>query len=92
MKVTFRYFALVRKGAGTEREQVELPDGADARGALATLAQERGGDFQRQILDDSGTVRSNLIVLVNGQTVRQDEQRTLADGDEVSVFSPVAGG
>lgn len=92
MQVTMRYFALVRKAAGTESEQVDLSDGVEVRAALGKLAEERGDDFRRQILDDKGAVRSNLIVLVNGQIVRSGEQRTLADGDEVKVFSPVAGG
>ena len=92
MQVTFLYFAQVRQAAGVESEQVELPGAAELAPSLAELAKKRGEAFHAILFDESGTLRPSLIVLVNGQPVGRGDVRALADGDQISILSAVAGG
>lgn len=92
MHVTFNFFAQVRQAAGVASERVPLDDGADTGAALSELAGRLGDDFRVVVLDESGIVRPSLLMLVNGELVRRGEPRRLADGDEVSLISAVAGG
>jgi hypothetical protein len=43
MRVTVLYFAAARERAGTPREELELPDGTTAAGALAAIVASRPG-------------------------------------------------
>jgi len=84
MKITVRYFALLRERMGHESEVLSLDDAgltvellrrhlADRVPALAAIL--RGG---------------TLLVAVNREYAAADT--ALCDGDEVALFPPVAGG
>ena len=92
MLVTFKYFAQVRQAAGVESDQLALGDQADLRAALSELARRHGDRFRALVLDEGGAVRAGLLMLVNGQLVPRGEQRRLAEGDQVSLISALAGG
>lgn len=92
MHVTIKYFAQVRQAAGVESEQLSLDDGVDIQTTLAELAQCHGDDFRALVLDQAGSVRPGLLTVVNGQSVTSPKQHPLADGDELSLISAVAGG
>ena len=92
MRVTFEYFAQVRKAAGTESETVAFDDKTELAAALAQVAGQRGEEFRAIVLDEAGAVRPSLLVVVNGQPAPRGEARELADGDSVSLLSAVAGG
>jgi MoaD family protein len=92
MNVHMQYFAQVRQAAGTERETLTLAEGADVRALLARLDERHGEAFRAFVLDASGNARPGIILLVNDQPVDRAGSPRLADGDRVSIFSPVAGG
>ncbi len=92
MKISFEYFAQVRKAAGVEKEALELADGTDLLAALALAAEKHGAEFRALLHDDTGAVRASIIVLVNGAATRRDQPRGLSDGDSISLLSAVAGG
>ncbi len=92
MQVTINYFAQVRQAAGVESERLSLDDGVDIQTALAELSERHGDDFRSLVLDQAGAVRPGLLTLVNGQSVPSRQQHPLADGDEISLISAVAGG
>ncbi len=92
MKISFEYFAQVRKAAGAEREELELAGGTELEAALDSAAGKHGADFRSLVLDDSGSLRPSMIVLVNGQPAPRNEPQKLADGDSISLLSAVAGG
>ena len=84
LKVTVRYFALLREAVGKDSESVEL-EGEDwtVRGLLGSLARRDGrlkGMFSLP----------SLLCAVNMEYV--DGDTPLADGDEVALFPPVSGG
>ena len=92
MQVTFNFFAQVRQAAGVHSEQLSLDDDVDIGAALSELAGRYGDKFRLLILDQSGAVRPSLLTLVNGELVPRGEQRPLAEADQVSLISAVAGG
>ncbi len=88
MKITFSYFAQIRQKAGTESEIIEVADGATALEALQSI--EHGDEFSGLLFDESGAVRPVILFVVND--VPAAPEQVLNDGDQVQVFSPVAGG
>ncbi len=92
MQVTINYFAQIRQATGVKSEQLSLDEGANIQTALAELARRHGGDFRALVLGDEGAVRPGLLLVVNGQSVPSPQKHSLADGDEISLISAVAGG
>jgi molybdopterin synthase sulfur carrier subunit len=84
MKLTVRYFAVLRERAGLETEVVAwdgpAPDVGGLREHLAARAPGLG-EFLRS---------SSLLVAVNREYA--DAATPLRDGDEVAFFPPVTGG
>lgn len=81
MKLRVLYFGIVRERLGRRAEEVEAPDGATV-GTLLGILAGRAGIFAL----GAGSIR----IAVNRSYV--DDGHPLADGDEVAVIPPVAGG
>ena len=81
MKIHVRYFAVIRERLGREDEILDLPPGADVASALDTLAKR---------YDAVAPLLPFLQVAVNQSVSPWD--RGLADGDEIALIPPVAGG
>lgn len=80
---TVRFFTLLEKATGEKSYR----SSAKTVGALLREVKERhGGEVERYL--------SGCIVLVNGKNIGylKGERTKLRDGDEVSLFPPVAGG
>ncbi len=82
MRVTVRLFAILRRTAGADSLELELPDGASAADALDALAARAG---VAELVE-----RMPLRVAVNGEYA--DGDAVLAQGDELAVIPPVSGG
>lgn len=76
MRVTVRLFAQLRELAGRREVEVELPEGARVRDAIAAL----------------GDVASGLPVVMAVNREYADESAPLAPGDELALIPPVSGG
>jgi molybdopterin synthase catalytic subunit len=81
MKVRVLYFAVFREQIGRDDDAVELADGARVRDAVAALAA------RHPAID---RLRGRFRVAVNQDFAGDD--RALADGDELALIPPVAGG
>ncbi len=81
MRVEVRYFAVVRERLGRESESVEIPAGADVRAALDALVA---------LHPPLAPLRRHVQVAVKQTMVKPDH--ALADGDELALIPPVAGG
>lgn len=75
------YFALLRERLRRSEETLTLPDGSLVRDAVARLAQ------QNEVL---AGIEKSLLLAVNQTLVPADFP--LADGDELALLPPVAGG
>ena len=81
MRVVVRYFAVARERLGVELEELEVAAGARVADVLAALQERRAG---------LAALRPHLRVAVNHAFVADDA--ALAEGDEVALIPPVAGG
>ena len=84
MKVTVKYFALLREAAGKDVETVELADDASALGDLLDLLGKRG--------DGLGELLRRRPVLCAVNMDYAGRERALREDDEVALFPPVSGG
>jgi MoaE-MoaD fusion protein len=76
MQVTVRLFAGLRERAGASQLELELPEGARVRDALAQVQDIAGG--------------LSLVMAVNRDYA--DDDAPLAAGDELALIPPVSGG
>src|SRR5215207_8854251 len=76
MHVRIRLFAMLRERAGTSELELELPEGARVRDALAAVEELAGG--------------LPLVMAVNREYA--DADAPLAPGDELALIPPVSGG
>jgi molybdopterin synthase catalytic subunit len=74
--VTVRLFAMLRERAGTDRVELELPEGARVRDAVERLENLAGG--------------LPLVMAVNREYADDDDP--LSGGDELALIPPVSGG
>ena len=85
MKITVRYFALLRELMGRESEVLSWDDAEPTVERLRLLLADRHpalGDFLR--------AKNMLLVAVNREYAAANTR--LRDGDEVALLPPVSGG
>jgi len=81
VRISVLYFAVFRERLGTSGESLEVPTGATVADAVSALAARH---------DVIGKLRGKFRVAVNQDMVGDDH--ALADGDELALIPPVAGG
>lgn len=81
MKISVLYFAVFRERLARDEETIELASGATVRDAIDILAGNHAA---------IAALRGKFRVAVNQDF--SDEDRPLADGDELALIPPVAGG
>ena len=81
MEIRVLYFAVFREKLGRDHDVVALAPGARVCDAIDALAVRHAA---------IGQLRGNVRVAVNEEFA--DDERELADGDELALIPPVAGG
>jgi molybdopterin converting factor subunit 1 len=81
MRIQVLYFAVFRERVGRDAEWIEVPAGASVAAALEVIGAQH---------DVVRALRGRFRVAVNQTMVGDDE--VLAEGDEVALIPPVAGG
>lgn len=81
MRITVRFFAILKDRAGVAETSLELPADATVRDALSLLVK-RFPDIERDV--------KRIALAVNRAYVKLDE--ALRDGDELALIPPVSGG
>jgi MoaD family protein len=91
--VTLRYFASVREALGRREEKVEVK-AKTVQGVLEWLAKTYGPQLTPQVFDSAGRLREEYRVLLNGALCPREKlaAKKVADGDEIVIMPPVAGG
>jgi len=90
MTVKVRFFAQFRELLGTD---IVAEPGKSVADLIRSLTKDNGEGY-RAIFDEKGTFRKFVIVMRNGKRLgnAEVESTVVADGDEIAVFPPVAGG
>jgi molybdopterin synthase sulfur carrier subunit len=90
MELELRFFATFREATGQKIVHREFEDDVRTGDVLNTLTDE----YPDMTLFEDGELREYLTILRNGKDIEHLDglETTLSDGDELSVFPPVAGG
>jgi len=92
MSVKVRFFARFRELLGTDI-MTEPAQGTSLAALVAEIARKNKEGYDA-IFDEHGAFREFVILMRNGKRVETADAGTtlVADGDEIAVFPPVAGG
>ena len=71
---------------------IDLDAACSVPALLLRLAERHGEHFRAMLLDGSGRLQPGILLFVGEEQVSGDAPRTLQDGDEVTILSPMAGG
>jgi MoaD family protein len=74
-------------GEGT----IETEKKENIQSLIEYLCQKYGERFRQAVLDEKGSLRNYVRVMLNGKEVNNPE-REIDDGDTVLIFVPIAGG
>jgi molybdopterin synthase sulfur carrier subunit len=86
---TLKLFGNLRKYAGASRLEI---DAEDIRRVLDLLKRDYP-ELAEQLLED-GNLRPHYLITLNGHDINLAEglDSIVAEGDQIAVFSPIAGG
>ncbi len=94
VKVTVKYFALVRDVTKRKEDVLEVGDNATIHKVIARLCGIHGEPFEKSFCTTDGYLQEGLILLLNGEAVTRDyfTSLTIKDGDVIAIMPPVGGG
>ena len=93
MQVTVEYTAQIKQVAGVARDVIELDGPAPVAEVARQVAASRGEGLAEILLDENGQPRPSILVFKGEDQVRWDDTATLvADGETITLLSPVSGG
>jgi molybdopterin synthase sulfur carrier subunit len=92
MTVKIRFFARFRELLGTDI-RVEAAAGTTFT-SLITIITKKNPEGYNALFDEKGIFREFVILMKNGKRIEIADATKImvADGDEIAVFPPVAGG
>ena len=92
MTVKIRFFARFRELLGTDIV-TDVTPGTMFTSLITTIARKNSEGYAA-IFDEKGAFHEFVILMKNGKRVELTDAATtpVADGDEIAVFPPVAGG
>ncbi len=90
MKVKIEFYATFREKYGKGLVVDSSPSLDDAMKAAARVL---GDSFLKDIYDDRGNFRTDVMITVNGRNLLDMKQEVvLKEGDRIAIYPPVAGG
>jgi len=95
VKVRVRSIALIRSLLGKDQIELLLSEGATVEDALARLVEIGDPKLASYLAEPKEkSAHAPLRIMVNGRdiTVLKGRSTVLADGDDILVFIPIAGG
>ncbi len=94
MKITVKYFAIVRDLTGKSEDILDLEKETSIQQMLSLLFDIYGNDFKRNICTYDGLLNNNFIFLLNGEVVTRNNlcSKILKEGDVAAIMPPVGGG
>ncbi|MEM4311963.1 MAG: tRNA (N(6)-L-threonylcarbamoyladenosine(37)-C(2))-methylthiotransferase [Nitrososphaerales archaeon] len=91
IKLTLKYFALIRELAGKGEEEI-LVNERISLGDVIDKVSEKNKRLKEFLIKD-GKINPRIKILVNGKSVEDEELKVkLSDGDVIALLPPVGGG
>jgi len=92
-RVTLKYFASVREALGASVEEAEV-GGDRVANVLGWMVEKHGDALIPTVFNGNGRLRKEFRLLHNGSVCppRLVAKEKIADGDEIVLVPPVAGG
>lgn len=91
--VKVKLFANLREAANGQRVvEFAVEEPVSATELLRKLADQYGEKAEKLLFDKDGSVWQSIVIMRNGEMVRDRQARAINPGDEVAVLLPVAGG
>ncbi len=92
MKVKVEYSAQMRKTIGRASEELEIAAGDTVCDLIGSIARREGEPLQGFLLGAGGEPSPSILLFLNDVQVEWCEAPSLADGDVLTIASPIAGG
>jgi molybdopterin synthase sulfur carrier subunit len=90
MRITVHYYAQLKRAAGIAGETVTLEPGATLARLMQHLAEQHAGSFRTLVLDAAGQPQRALLYAIGDE--QADLDRSLRNGDVVTILAPMSGG
>lgn len=94
-KISIRFLAQVKEAINKDFTDLNIKDGETLNEVLHSLIEEFGEPLKNVFFRKDGSVSEELIVFVNGKNIMMTGKGlkiTVKDGDQLMVFTPIAGG
>ena len=92
MKIHVAYMAQLKTIRGAEADTLELDEGATVRGVIDCLVENHGAKMRDVLLTGEGSVRPSILVFAGEGQVDPTSPKALAEGQTLTLLSPMAGG
>ena len=92
MQVTIQYKAQARRAAGIGSETIEVSDSFCAGDCIREVATAHGEQLKPILVNADGEVQPALLTFVNDVQIARNDDKTLADGDTLTLMTPISGG
>ena len=92
INIHVKFWGQIKQAAGLAAEDIELADSPTLRSLLDALVVKHGEQLSKHLLDETGSVRSSLLIVIDNEQVDTSSNAELRDGQTVTLRPPSAGG
>ena len=92
MRITVKYSAQARIATGRGSEEIDLEEPTTVHDLVIRLARQHGTAFRRLALDANGCPHPSLLVAIGDDQVRPGDHRRVAQGEIITIITPISGG
>ena len=92
MQVTIQYETQLKRAVGRDSETLDVEEGTNVAQIVRGAAERHGGTAQNLLVDANGNLRPSVLVFSGERQVAGDEILTQADGETLTLMSPISGG
>ena len=94
MKVTIRFFTILKDLTQKNKEEIEVPPSTTVEELISLLSKIYGLPFENYVYTQDGQIKPYLQILVNwiNITTQHGFKTKLKENDEFAIIPPVTGG
>lgn len=91
MKITVEYASQIKRVTGTETEEYELEENGTLQDLILLVSQKHDAELHSLLFKEE-ILHPSILLFVKDNQVRWEDNPELADGDRVTLLSPISGG